>query len=65
MTVLSAYVIFSKGKVKVKVLPLQAVEALTVAGGWGSHIFIDGGKVVSPTCRPLFTPRKIPGTHFY
>jgi hypothetical protein len=25
---------------------------------------IDGGKVVSPTRRLLFTPRKIPGTHF-
>jgi hypothetical protein len=25
---------------------------------------IDGGKVVSPTRRPLFTPRKFPGTHF-
>jgi hypothetical protein len=24
----------------------------------------DGGKVVSPTRWPLFTPRKIPGTHF-
>jgi hypothetical protein len=24
----------------------------------------DGGKVVSPTRRPLFTRRKIPGTHF-
>jgi hypothetical protein len=24
----------------------------------------DGGKVVSPTRRLLFTPRKIPGTHF-
>jgi hypothetical protein len=23
----------------------------------------DGGKVVIPTCRPLFTPRKIRGTH--
>jgi hypothetical protein len=23
-----------------------------------------GGKVVSPTRRPLFTPRKIPGSHF-
>jgi hypothetical protein len=23
----------------------------------------DGGEVVSPTRRPLFTPRKIPGTH--
>jgi hypothetical protein len=26
--------------------------------------FTDGGKVVSPTRRLLFTPRKIPGTHF-
>jgi hypothetical protein len=25
---------------------------------------IDGGKVVSPTSRPPFTPRKIPSTHF-
>jgi hypothetical protein len=25
---------------------------------------IDGGKVVSPTRRPLSTPTKIPGTHF-
>jgi hypothetical protein len=25
---------------------------------------IDGGKVVSHKRRPLFTPRKIPGTHF-
>jgi hypothetical protein len=24
----------------------------------------EGGKVVSLTCRPPFTPRKIPGTHF-
>jgi hypothetical protein len=24
----------------------------------------DGGKVVRPTCRLLFTPRKIPGTNF-
>jgi hypothetical protein len=24
----------------------------------------DGGEVVSLTRRPLFTPRKIPGTHF-
>jgi hypothetical protein len=38
------------------------VEALRVARGCGSHIFrhslIDGGKVVSPTRRPLFTPGK-------
>jgi hypothetical protein len=25
----------------------------------------DGGKVVSLTRQPPFTPRKIPGTHFY
>jgi hypothetical protein len=25
----------------------------------------DGGKVISVTRRPPFTPRKIPGTHFY
>jgi hypothetical protein len=25
---------------------------------------IDGGKVVGPLPRPLFTPRKIPGSHF-
>jgi hypothetical protein len=25
----------------------------------------DGGVVVSPTRQPFFTPRKIPGTHFY
>jgi hypothetical protein len=25
---------------------------------------IDGGKVISPTRRPPFIPRKIPGTHF-
>jgi hypothetical protein len=34
----------------------------------GSH-FLDirltnGGKVVSPTRRPSFSPRKMPGTHF-
>jgi hypothetical protein len=47
---------------------IQAVEALRVARGWGSHIFRHSahrwGKVVSPTRRPLFTPRKIPGTKF-
>jgi hypothetical protein len=26
--------------------------------------FIDGGKVVSSMCRPLFTPRKIAATIF-
>jgi hypothetical protein len=24
----------------------------------------DGGEVISLTCQPSFTPRKIPGTHF-
>jgi hypothetical protein len=27
--------------------------------------FTDGGKVVSLTRRPPFTPKKIPGTHFF
>jgi hypothetical protein len=59
-----------KVKVKVKVklslyrqwrsLGLREVEALT----FSDIRFIDDGKVVSPTRRPLFTPRKIPGTHF-
>jgi hypothetical protein len=51
-----------------KVIPVQAMQALRVARGRGSHILnirlTDGGKVVSLTHRPLFTPRKIPGTHF-
>jgi hypothetical protein len=51
---------------KGKVIPVQAVEALRFARVWGSHIFrfIDGVKDVSPTRRPLFTPKKLPGTHF-
>jgi hypothetical protein len=44
-------------------MPVHAVEALMVARGSGKHI-IDGGKVMSPTRRPLFTPSKILGTHF-
>jgi hypothetical protein len=36
------------------------VEAPTFSDIW----LIDGGEVISPTRRPLFTPRKIPGTHF-
>jgi hypothetical protein len=43
---------------KGKVIPVQAVEEFS------DIRLIDGGKVVSPTRRPLFTPRKIPGTHF-
>jgi hypothetical protein len=56
------------GKVKVKLslyrpwrtLGLREVEATT----FSDIRLIDGDKVVSPTRRPLFTPRKIPGTHF-
>jgi hypothetical protein len=39
---------------------LREVEAPT----FSDIRLIDGGKVVSPTRRPLFTPRKFPGTHF-
>jgi hypothetical protein len=55
--------VFEK-RVKGKVALIQAVEALRIARGRGSHIFTDGGKVVSPTRWPLFNPRNIPGTHF-
>jgi hypothetical protein len=57
------------GVVEVKTIPvnrtwkpsgLRVVEAPT----FSDIRLTDGGKVVSPTCRPLFTPRKIPGTHF-
>jgi hypothetical protein len=41
-------------------LELQKFEAPT----FSDIQLIDGGKVVSPTHRPLFNPRKIPGTHF-
>jgi hypothetical protein len=41
-------------------LGLREVEAPT----FSDIRLLDGGKVVSPTRRPLFTPRKIPGTHF-
>jgi hypothetical protein len=40
-------------------LGLREVEAPT----FSDIRLTDGGKV-SPTRRPLFTPRKIPGTHF-
>jgi hypothetical protein len=47
--------------VKSKVIPvLWEVEAPT----FSDIRFIDGGKVVSPMRRLLFTPRKIPGTLF-
>jgi hypothetical protein len=48
---------------KGKIITVQAVEALE-APTLSDIRLIDGGKVVSPTRRPLFTPRKIPATHF-
>jgi hypothetical protein len=55
-------------KIKVKLslyrpwrpLGLREVEAPT----FSDIRLTDGGKVVSPTRQPLFTPRKILGTHF-
>jgi hypothetical protein len=38
----------------------QAVEAPT----FSDTGLTDGGEVVGSTRRPLFTPTKIPGTHF-
>jgi hypothetical protein len=59
-------IVHCKSKVKLSLyrlwrpLALQEVEVPTF-----SDIRLeDGGKVVSPTRRPLFTPRKIPGPHF-
>jgi hypothetical protein len=55
-----------KGKAKISLyrpwrrLGLREVEAPT----FSDIRLTDGGKVVSPTRRQLFTPRKIPGTHF-
>jgi hypothetical protein len=42
-------------------LGLRGVEVPT----FSDIRLIDGGKVVSPTLRPLSTPRKIPGIYFY
>jgi hypothetical protein len=42
-----------------KPLGLREVEAPT----FSDILLVDGGKIVSPTRRPPFTPRKIPGTH--
>jgi hypothetical protein len=58
----------NNSKVKVKLslyrlwrpLGLQEVEAPTFSDIW----LLDDGKVVSPRRQLLFTPRKIPGTHF-
>jgi hypothetical protein len=54
------------GKVKLSLyrpwrpLGLREVEAPT----FSDIRFADGGKIVSPTLRPLFTPKKIRGAHF-
>jgi hypothetical protein len=63
----SVHINFSKiWKVKLSLyspwrpLGLREVEAPTFSG----IRLTDGDKFVSPTRRPLFTPRKIPGTHF-
>jgi hypothetical protein len=56
----------------------KAVKAIPVSGHEGpiglwdieaptfclDNQLTDGGKIVSPTRRPPFPPRKIPGTHF-
>jgi hypothetical protein len=53
---------------KGKVIPVQAVEGLKLreveAPTFSDIRPTDGGKVVSPMRRPLFTTSKIPGTHF-
>jgi hypothetical protein len=53
---------------KGKAIPVQAVEAFRAARV-EAPTFSDiqltvGCKIVSPMHRPLFTPTKIPGTHF-
>jgi hypothetical protein len=54
--------------VLIPVRELQAVETHRVVKLQGSHILdtrlTDSGEVVSLTCRPSFTPRKIPVSHF-
>jgi hypothetical protein len=57
--------LFILAMVKVKLffyrpLGLREVETPT----FSDIRLIDGGKVVSPTRLPLFTPREISGTHF-
>jgi hypothetical protein len=56
-------------KVKVKLFPCRLWRPLELREVEAPTFFdiklTDGGKVVSPTRWPLFTPRKISGTHFY
>jgi hypothetical protein len=52
----------------------KAIPVAGYEGPWGRETLrlphfldsqlTDGDEVVSLTCRPPFTPRKIPGTHF-
>jgi hypothetical protein len=61
--------VLAHGKVKKgKTIPIQAVEALRVREvedlTFSDIRLTDGSKVVSLMRRPLFTPRKITGTHF-
>jgi len=57
-----------KGKVKGKVVPLQAWTGPEVSRKLRFPDFMttaqDGGNIVSLKHRPLFTPRNTPGTHF-
>jgi hypothetical protein len=64
------YTVINLGKGKQgKAVPVKGRE-----GPWGCETSMlphflgirltSGGEVVSPTRRPPFTPRKIPGTHF-
>jgi hypothetical protein len=60
--------LYVTGHIKVKLSlyrPWRRLELREVQASIFSDIrLIEGGKVVSLMRRPLFTPRKIPGSHF-